>query len=147
MEYSTQNTIFNNNIINNTQQIQITSGSVNVWNGGYGVGGNFWSDHFSWDIFSGPYQNETGSDGIGDAPYIIDENNVDYYPHVPYRLPADVNDDAYVGIDDLFLIATNFGKEKGQPGWNPLYDINSNNSVGIDDIYIAASYFGESLPA
>jgi PKD repeat protein len=31
-------------------------------------------------LFSGPYQNETGSDGIGDTPYVIDENNLDRYP-------------------------------------------------------------------
>jgi hypothetical protein len=64
---------------------------------------------------------------------------------VPFRLPADVNNDAYVGIDDLFLIATNFGKEKGQPCWNPLYDINSDNRVSVDDIFIAACHFGDSM--
>jgi len=31
-------------------------------------------------LYSGPYQNETGSDGIGDTPYVIDENNRDRYP-------------------------------------------------------------------
>jgi hypothetical protein len=31
-------------------------------------------------LFSGPYQNETGSDGIGDTLYTIDEYNVDRYP-------------------------------------------------------------------
>jgi parallel beta-helix repeat protein len=145
IEYSTQNRIYGNNIVNNSLQAYTGSGSVNAWDDGYGVRGNYWSDHFSWDIFSGPYQNETGSDGIGDAPYIIDEDNVDHYPRVLFRLPADVNDDAYVGIDDLFFIAINFGKAIGQPDWNPLYDINSDNCVSIDDIYIAASYFGDSI--
>jgi len=31
-------------------------------------------------LFSGPYQNVTGSDGIGETPYVIDENNTDNYP-------------------------------------------------------------------
>jgi len=31
-------------------------------------------------LFSGPYQNETGSDGIGDTPYFIDADNQDRYP-------------------------------------------------------------------
>jgi len=36
-------------------------------------------------LFSGPCQNESGSDGIGDTPYFIDENNRDNYPLVhPY---------------------------------------------------------------
>jgi len=31
-------------------------------------------------LYSGPYQNETGSDGIGDTAKIIDANNIDRYP-------------------------------------------------------------------
>lgn len=31
-------------------------------------------------LFSGPYQNETGPDGIGDTPYQIDANDTDMYP-------------------------------------------------------------------
>ena len=56
------------------------SGYANFWDDGYPSGGNYWSDYTGVDLFSGSYQNETGSDGIGDAPYIIDENNVDRYP-------------------------------------------------------------------
>ena len=33
-------------------------------------------------MFSGPYQNETGSDGIGDTPYVINADNIDNYPLV-----------------------------------------------------------------
>lgn len=32
------------------------------------------------DTFRGPYQNETGSDGIVDTLLILDRDNVDYYP-------------------------------------------------------------------
>jgi parallel beta-helix repeat protein len=144
IEYSSQNTMWGNNVAGNDLQVYMYTASVNTWNGIYGAGGNYWSDHFSWDIFSGLFQNETGSDGIGDAPYVIDENNVDFYPHVPYRLPADVNNDGYVGIDDIFLIASNFGKEKGQPGWDPLYDIDSDYCVNVTDIFFAARHFGLS---
>jgi hypothetical protein len=51
-----------------------------MWDDGYPSGGNYWSDYRGVDLYSGPYQNETGSDGIGDTPYVIDENNVDHYP-------------------------------------------------------------------
>jgi parallel beta-helix repeat protein len=77
---STQNTIFNNNIINNTQQVRVAPGSVNTWDGGYLLGGNYWSNYAGVDVSSGPYQNETGSDGIGDTTYVIDANNIDRYP-------------------------------------------------------------------
>jgi hypothetical protein len=49
---------------------------------GYPSGGNYWSSYNGTDVYSGPYQNETGSDGIGDTSYIINENNRDNYPFV-----------------------------------------------------------------
>jgi hypothetical protein len=43
------------------------------------------------DGLRGPFQNETGSDGIGDTPYFIDSKNVDNYPLVkPYSGPNDI---------------------------------------------------------
>lgn len=41
---------------------------------------NYWSDYPGVDEFSGPNQDEAGSDGIGDTSYGIDENNMDNYP-------------------------------------------------------------------
>jgi parallel beta-helix repeat protein len=52
----------------------------NIWDNGYPSGGNYWSDYDGVDFFSGPYQNETGSDGIGDTPYDLHTDNVDDYP-------------------------------------------------------------------
>ncbi|MEM3458409.1 MAG: NosD domain-containing protein [Candidatus Bathyarchaeia archaeon] len=72
------NTIYHNNFVNNT--CQMYSGAVNRWDDGYPSGGNYWSNYNGVDLYSGPYQNETGSDGIGDEPYVIDENNQDRYP-------------------------------------------------------------------
>jgi len=60
----------------------------NTWNDVYPLGGNFWSDYTGVDLYSGPYQNETGSDGLGDTPYIINADNVDNYPLMnPYGAP------------------------------------------------------------
>jgi len=72
--------VYHNNFINNSQQL-INQGYLNVtYDDGYPSGGNYWSDYTGNDTFSGPYQNETGSDGIGDTPYIIDTNNTDNFP-------------------------------------------------------------------
>jgi len=76
---SSENTIYHNDFINNTSQAYL-SNSTNVWDDGYPSGGNYWSDYNGTDLYSGPYQNETGSDGIGDTPYTIDGNNKDNYP-------------------------------------------------------------------
>jgi len=87
LHYASSNKIFHNNFINNTQQVHDYSWnytwfspSINIWDNGYPSGGNYWSNYTGVDYYRGSYQNETGSDGIGDTPYIIDENNVDPYP-------------------------------------------------------------------
>jgi len=79
---STNNTFCHNNLVNNTEQVFASShpSYANFWDGGYPSGGNYWSNYTGVDLKSGSYQNETGSDGIGDIPHTIDANNVDNYP-------------------------------------------------------------------
>jgi hypothetical protein len=80
-EPSSGNRIYHNNFINTTYaQFDTSYDSVNQWDDGYPSGGNFWSDYTGFDNCSGPYQNMTGTDGIGDVPYIINVNNTDRYP-------------------------------------------------------------------
>jgi len=76
---SYDNTIYHNNIINNAEQVYIYN-SINTWDDGYPSGGNYWSDYNGVDLYSGPFQNETGCDGIGDAPYVYGSLNKDRYP-------------------------------------------------------------------
>src|SRR3990170_1221468 len=78
---SSNNTICHNNLVGNTVQAQVMPLEyVNVWDAGYPSGGNYWSDYSGVDLNSGPYQNETGSDGIGDTNYTISTGNNDRYP-------------------------------------------------------------------
>ena len=78
---SSNSEIYHNNFIGNTQQVYVrTSGYANFWDDGYPSGGNYWSDYPDVDLLGGPYQNETGSDGIGDTAHVIDANNTDNYP-------------------------------------------------------------------
>jgi parallel beta-helix repeat protein len=74
------NKCYHNNFVNNTEQasVQVSIGSVsygNVWDNGYPSGGNYWSGYTGTDLLSGPLQNETGADGIGDSRY-----DIDHYP-------------------------------------------------------------------
>jgi len=87
--YSTNNKIFHNNFINNPSQAYIES-SFDIWDDGYPSGGNYWSDYDGADSYSGPCQNITWSDGIGDTPYVIDGSNLDNYPLMTPHTPHDL---------------------------------------------------------
>jgi parallel beta-helix repeat protein len=74
------NKCYHNNFVNNTEQasVHVSIGSVsygNIWDDGYPSGGNYWSGYNGIDLLSGPLQNETGADGIGDSRY-----DIDHYP-------------------------------------------------------------------
>ncbi|MEM2917681.1 MAG: NosD domain-containing protein, partial [Candidatus Bathyarchaeia archaeon] len=84
---SNNSIFYHNNFISNFQQVfdwgwehQYQQSSINVWDCGYPSGGNYWSDYAGIDLYGGQFQNETGSDGIGDDAFPIDDNNQDRYP-------------------------------------------------------------------
>jgi parallel beta-helix repeat protein len=74
-EGSTDNLIFHNNFITEPNR---KYGGANSWDNT--IEGNYWSGDQNEDFHSGPSQNITGSDGIGDYTYIVDEDNLDSYP-------------------------------------------------------------------
>jgi parallel beta-helix repeat protein len=80
VDNASDNAIYHNNFINNTHQTATSIYGPNAWDNGYPSGGNYWSNNGGADSYSSSYQNETGSDGIGDASYLIDTNNTDRYP-------------------------------------------------------------------
>ena len=88
---SSSNRIWSNYFVQNEEQVydyylgnsSITP-SLNFWSVSYQMGGNYWSDYTGIDVKSGPYQNETGSDNIGDTPYLLYGANKDEFPLLPY---------------------------------------------------------------
>jgi len=76
---SSNNMVCHNSFVDNAQQISVND-SASLLDDGYPSGGNYWSNYTGVDVKCGSYQNETGSDGVGDTPYIIDANNTDHYP-------------------------------------------------------------------
>jgi len=72
------NIVYHNDFIDNTNQ-GLDWRCFNTWDNGYPSGGNYWSDYIGTDEKSGPNQDQLGSDGIGDIPYMI-EGNRDRYP-------------------------------------------------------------------
>lgn len=146
--YSSNNEIFHNNFVNN--QISVNpNGAADIWDDGYSSGGNYWSDFNPPDIYSGPHQDETGSDKIGDIPYNIDTNNADNYPLIyPFGyVPApDVNHDGKINILDMAKVALAFGSVPGMSNWNPYVDINQDCRINILDLVAVAINFGKQWP-
>jgi hypothetical protein len=98
------------------------------------------------DVKSGPNQDQPRSDGIGDTPYVIDENNQDRYPLMnPYVLLGDVNSDGVVDIRDIAIFGKAFGSYSGHPRWNPAADLDGNGIINILDGVIIAKNFGKKL--
>jgi parallel beta-helix repeat protein len=176
IEYSTKNMIYSNNFVDNerwqafahigyfdsTDGVHVIQPSVNAWDNGYPSGGNYWSDYSGADAYMGFYQNETGSDGIGDTPVIVEERpypllpNVDRYPlTAPWTEilgpVGDVNGDGKVDMKDIGYVARRFMCLPGEGLWDPGADLNGDGRINMTDIGIAvvarralaARHFGE----
>jgi parallel beta-helix repeat protein len=79
LESTSDNIIYQNNFIDNFIQARDDQDD-NHWDSGYPSGGNYWNDYSGSDFFSGPNQDQSDGDGIGDVPYEIDSDSLDNYP-------------------------------------------------------------------
>lgn len=72
---SYNNKVYHNNFLDNYHEPQAIvyfySVTGNLFDDGYPSGGNYWSDYTGADLYSGPNQDQPGSDGIGDTPYTL----------------------------------------------------------------------------
>ena len=69
------NVIYHNNFVNNTNHVE-TDDSNGIWNNG--EEGNYWDDYTGVD---------NDGDGIGDTPYVIDDNNRNNFPRMNPWIP------------------------------------------------------------
>jgi parallel beta-helix repeat protein len=102
-ERNNNNSIHHNYIIHNTIQ-GFDQKDTNRWDNGYPSGGNCWSDYQGEDIYSGPNQDIPGSDGIGDTPYMIDDDSIDRYPIMESCIPLPSEISSFdIDPDTLYL--------------------------------------------
>jgi nitrous oxidase accessory protein NosD len=145
--YSSGNVIYHNTFINSYGPAfhACSEGYSNIWDNGYPDGGNFWPGYTGVDLFSGPYQNVTGSDGIGDTPYVIDVINQDRYPlmRASDPLEGDINLDGKVYLKDVFAVAKAYGSHPGDPNWNIMCDINNDMKVDLKDYFATCKNYGK----
>ena len=136
---SSSNEIYFNNF-NNTNNCYSVN-STNLWNSTVAISyayegeryvsyiGNYWSEYSCMDL---------NDDGICDDPYIIGENNTDYYPLVVYSSSylvgstlGDVNGDGSVDVLDLtYLVNVILGESSP----TACSDVNGDGSIDVLDL-------------
>lgn len=132
---SENNSLYHNNFVRNQKHVVVNQ--PNTWDNGYPSGGNYWHSYESVDYKSGPNQDQAGSDGIWDDPYIINENNTDRYPSVnPYdeiaHLISDEDQTTDGEVDKVKPIANAGSDQKVSVGTVVYFDAsNSTDNVGI----------------
>ncbi|MCK5290658.1 MAG: right-handed parallel beta-helix repeat-containing protein [Thermoplasmata archaeon] len=136
---SNGNLAYHNNLVNNAQQAY--DDGANLWDNGYPSGGNYWDNYTGLDLFSGPNQDQPGSDVIGDTPFVIDSDSRDRYPHMfPFGMGAPK--------PPTMLLATLGGQDFQNVtlAWSPSGDDGTGNkSVVGYQIYRNVSYDTEGL--
>jgi len=156
--FSEDNVIYHNNFIGNRYSPCIMD-SQDSWDGGYPLGGNYWSDYNGTDLYCGAYQNFNGSDAIADAPYVFSDawgecNHTDRYPlmepwppiwePIPPLLIGDVNYDGVVDLYDIVLMALIYSCEEGDPEWNQFADLAPPwGKIDIYDLVMCLAHYGE----
>lgn len=147
LENSKGNLFYHNTFEENEVQVgsYTTLAPENFWYSDVLKGGNYWSDYNGTDLRSGPFQNVTGSDGIGDDPYVIDDRNMDYYPLMNPCVPlfGDLSYDGMINQEDLSLLGDAFGSFPGNLRWSRIADLTGNDIVDGDDLFLVARNFGK----
>jgi parallel beta-helix repeat protein len=84
---SSNNQVYHNNFMNEIIQVSIRNSIDNMWDNGFE--GNYWGDY---------NEEDTDGDGLGDTPYIIDENNQDNYPLMSFLDPQELRQILYYDL-------------------------------------------------
>jgi hypothetical protein len=56
---------------------------------------------------------------------------------------TDLNDDGFVNILDVFVVANAYGSKQGDPSWNAIADLDKNGIVNILDVFAIAWDYGK----
>lgn len=131
---SSGNMMYHNNLFQNGRQTHSDARSTNWWDYGYPSGGNYWSDYLGTDLHSGRYQNETGSDGIGDIAYPIDVNGTDNYPLMK---PWPTRDIAITNVTPAKTVTA--------PGYTINASVTIRNLGDYDETFNVTLYAGNTL--
>lgn len=137
--YTRDNVVHHNNFLGSGI---VTDNSTNTWDDGYPSGGNYWHDYAGLDNYSGPDQDIPGSDGIGDTPYLIDDDTSDCYPLMS-PVPHDGHEPFEDNIEPTAIAGDNLTVDLGE---NVTFDANESiDNAGIECYAWTLSRDGELI--
>jgi len=127
----------------NGSHTEMQTGTEASWNAPYPVGGNYWTGYTGKDLFSGPGQNISGSDGIGDTPEpvpLAGTDEMDQYPLThPWTVASSLLKFTASGLPSTiaWTVSVTFG------GYGS--GVSSGTAAGNSPVTIAAAY-GAATP-
>ena len=136
---SPNNIIYQNDFIENVDQITRDFTSTNIWS--QNERGNYWSDYTGVDDGSG---GRVAGDGVGDT--LIPHLGEDNYPlmNPVHGLLGDIDGDGDVDRYDFGILAGAYGSSEGDPNYLPEADLDSDGDVDRYDFGIFAANYGTS---
>jgi len=134
---SPNNIIYQNDFIENVDQITRDFASTNIWS--QNERGNYWSDYQGVDDGSG---GRVAGDGVGDT--LIPHLGEDYYPLMSpvHGLLGDIDGDGDVDMFDFGIFAQAYGSIDGDPNYDARCDFDNDGDVDMFDFGIFAQNYG-----
>jgi hypothetical protein len=80
-------------------------------------------------------------------PLTINDEKASLMTDFLNQLSPDINGDGRVGIADLVLVASLFGKYSTMPGYSSRCDLNQDGVIDIEDLVDVARNYGSIVPA
>lgn len=127
---SSFNSVFHNNFLGNTQDVDQPISHRNLWDNGFE--GNYWSGYLGSD-FDG--------DGVGDTN--LPAETVDNYPLMSPYLAGDINHDGKTSILDVVEISISFLTVPSDESWNPHADVAAPyGKIDFEDLNVVMANYG-----
>jgi parallel beta-helix repeat protein len=135
--------VYGNNFVENGVQAYSNT-TTNKFDAGYPAGGNYWSDYNGSDLYSGSFQDEIGSDGIGDVPYSFAVGGLDNYPFVKPSYWQDMGiANLFSGVLDPPFVKTILGQDYSDHIGVRIINYGSNRHVSNVTLYANNTIIGQ----
>ena len=110
-----------------------------------------------WNTYQEQTCNISGASGVNDL-YLVFSGpvNIDSFtftsgtvisppPSTVVNSSGDLNNDGYINMSDIIIIAGGFNTVRGQPGYDSRWDLNNDGAINMADVIILAALFNTKV--